>query len=82
MTLFLLFALATQASDVQVKVETTDGAALCSIQADQASPQIIFSAIMREARPLPGVGSLLVVGADLVPVEPLLDIALTTASLR
>jgi len=76
MNLFLLFALATQASDVQVKVETTDGAALCSIQADQASPQVIFSAIMREARPLQGVGSLVVVGADLVPVEPLLDIAL------
>ena len=31
---------------------------------------------MREARPLPGVGSLVVVGADRIPAEPKLDYAL------
>jgi len=77
MNLLLLFALATQANDVQVAIETFDGTTLCSIQAEQASPQAIFSALMREARPLPGVGSLTVVGADRIPAEPLLDFALT-----
>jgi len=77
MNLLLLFALATQAGDVQVKIEANDGSVLCSLDAEQANPQIVFSALMREARPLPGVGSLIVVGADRIPTEPLLDFALT-----
>ena len=77
MNLLLLFALATQASDVQVKVETFDGTTRCSVQAQQASPEAIFSALMREARPLPGSGSLMVIGAEGIPAEPLRDFTLT-----
>lgn len=77
MNLFLLLALAFQPGDVQVKIETIDGAAHCTVRAEQASPQVVFGSIMREARPLPGVGSLLVVGADLIPAEPPLDFVLT-----
>ena len=69
MNLLLLFALATQSGQVQVQIETIEGAAACSIQAQKASPEAIFSALMREARPLPGIGSLMVIGADRIPAE-------------
>jgi len=77
MNLLLLFALATQSGQVQVQIETIEGTAACSIQAQEASPEAIFSALMREARPLPGIGSLMVIGADRIPAEPLLDFTLT-----
>jgi tetratricopeptide (TPR) repeat protein len=77
MNLFLLLALVAQPGDVQVKIETIEGSARCTVRAEQESPQVIFGALMREARPLPGVGSLLVVGADRIPAEPLLDLTLT-----
>ncbi|MCH2102472.1 MAG: tetratricopeptide repeat protein [Planctomycetes bacterium] len=77
MKLFLLFALAGQPADVQVDIATIGGTARCTVRAEQASPQEIFGALMREARPLPGVGSLFVSGADKIPSEPLLDIHMT-----
>ena len=55
---------------------TIGGTARCTVRAEQASPQEIFGALMREARPLPGVGSF-VSGADKIPSEPLLDIHMT-----
>ena len=76
MKLFLLIALAGTPADLQVKIETVDGAARCTVIAEQESPQVIFDALMREAGPLPGAGSLLVSGADQIPAEPLLDLNL------
>ncbi len=77
MNFFLLLALAAQAPDLQVSVTAHEGEALCSIKAEQASPRDVFSALMREARPLPGVSSIIVIGADSMPAAPLLDLTIT-----
>jgi tetratricopeptide (TPR) repeat protein len=77
MNFFLLLALATQAPDLQVSVTAHEGETLCSIKAEQVSPRAVFSALMREARPLPGVSSIIVVGADSMPAVPLIDLTIT-----
>jgi tetratricopeptide (TPR) repeat protein len=77
MNMLLLIALSLPSGDVRVQIETVDGAARCSVHATEANPQVIFGALMREARPLPGVGNLIVIGADRVPTEPLLDFSLS-----
>lgn len=77
MNVFLLLVLATQAPDLQVSVSAYEGETICSIQAEQVSPRAVFGALMREARPLPGVSSIIVVGADNIPDSPLLDITIT-----
>ena len=77
MNLFLLLALTTQVGEVRVNIEANEGEALCSVHAEQATPQVIFGALMREARALPSIDSMPVVGADFVPTEPLLDVVIT-----
>jgi len=77
MSLFLLLALATQSPDLDVSVTAHEGETICSINAEQASPRAVFGALMREARPLPGVKAVIVVGADSIPTTPLLDLTIT-----
>ena len=76
MSLFLLLALATQSPDLQVSVTTVEGETFCSIKADQVNPQAVFGALMREARPHPGVEAIIVIGADSIPTAPLLDLTI------
>jgi tetratricopeptide (TPR) repeat protein len=77
MNLFLLLVLATQAPNLQVSVKALEGETRCTITAEQVNPRAVFGALMREARPLPGVRSLVVVGADNIPTAPLLDLTIT-----
>jgi len=77
MNLFLLLVFATQTPDLQVSVKALEGETLCSITAEQVNPRVVFDALMREAKPLPGVGSLVIVGANSIPTAPLLDLTIT-----
>ena len=76
MNLLLLLVLATQAPDLDVSVMTHEGETLCSIKAEQVSPRAAFDALMREARPLPGIDAVIVVGADSIPTTPLLNLTI------
>jgi len=77
MNLFLLLTLAAQTPDLQVSVSSYEGETSCTISAEQVSPRDVFGALMREARPLPGVDSIIVIGADKIPATPLLDLTIS-----
>ena len=77
MNLLLLLALTTQTPALQVSVSSYEGETSCTIKAEQVSPREVFGALMREARPLPGVDSIIVVGADKIPAAPLLDLTIS-----